>query len=60
MGRFETLARVWVAVALVFGVGFIAFAGPFLTAVGVVLVILGLVSLMPAFRNFVDEQPSVE
>lgn len=44
----STLLHVGVGVALVGGIGLILGAGPVLTGVGVLLVILGLIGLMPA------------
>lgn len=51
-----------VVIALMGGVGLILLAGPLLTAVGVVLVIAGLIGLMPALRYWLDasEQSAAE
>lgn len=48
--RIKNLLQVWVVVALVAGVGAILLGRALMTAIGVVLVILGLMSLMPAIR----------
>jgi F0F1-type ATP synthase assembly protein I len=49
--KYDTAIRVWVVASLVVGVGFIALQDPVLTTVGVVLVVLGLLSLMAVVRN---------
>lgn len=49
--RSNTLLQVWIVLANAVGIGLILFVGQArLTAVGVVLVIVGLMSLMPAIR----------
>jgi len=47
--------RIEAVVAAVVGTGFILFGGPALTALGIVLVILGLVSLIPVVGLSVGE-----
>lgn len=45
------LLHVWVAVSVLVGIGIIIFtSSTLLTRIGTVVIILGLVSLMPAFR----------
>ena len=48
--RYDTLLQVWVVVSNAVGIWFILFGDALLTATGVVLVIVGLMSLMPAIR----------
>ncbi|MFB6146119.1 MAG: hypothetical protein ABEJ08_00345 [Halobacteriaceae archaeon] len=54
----STVFRAWVIVSLVAGTASIIFGGPMVTVVGVVLIIVGLMSLMPALRDFVVESES--
>jgi len=51
------LIGLWVVLVTAVGVGLILTAGAQLTAVGVVLVIIGLMSLMPALRNSMSQEP---
>lgn len=48
---------VWVTVATAIGVYLILTTGARFTAIGVVLVIVGLMSLMPALYNRMSEEP---
>ena len=52
------LIALWVVVATAIGIGLILTAGAVLTAVGVVLVIIGLMSLMPALHNRMSQEPT--
>lgn len=50
----DILLRIWVLVAISIGVATIFLGDLVLTTIGVVLIILGLISLMPALRGFVE------
>ncbi|WP_336036358.1 hypothetical protein [Halobacterium yunchengense] len=49
--RYDTPLRVWVVAAVGAGTALILFGSATLTMVGVLLVVVGLVSLMPLVRN---------
>lgn len=54
------LIAVWVTLATAVGVFLILTTGARFTAIGVVLVIVGLMSLMPALYNRMSEEPAVD
>jgi hypothetical protein len=49
--RYDTLLRVWVLAAVVVGNALILFGEATLTGIGVVLVVVGLVTLIAVVRN---------
>lgn len=53
--RLELLLRLWVVVAITAGIAAVIFGGRNLAIVGVLLIIFGLISLMPAFHSYVGE-----
>ncbi|MFB6187506.1 MAG: hypothetical protein ABEI86_11660 [Halobacteriaceae archaeon] len=48
---YNNTLRGWVIISLILGVGFIIFGDTLLTTVGVVLVVIGLISLIPVVKN---------
>lgn len=53
--RLEWLLRLWVIVAVSGGILAVIFGGRSLAIVGVLLIVVGLISLMPAFHSYVGE-----
>ena len=55
---YDTALRVWVVASLVVGIGFIMVSNPVVTAVGVLLVIFGLLGLMPVVKHSLTAEKS--
>ena len=51
----ELILRVWVLVAVASGIAIVIFGGQTLAIVGVLLIIIGIVSIMPAFQSYAGE-----
>ena len=51
LADYDVLIRLWVVATLAVGVIFVTVGGTFLATFGVVLIILGLMSLMAVVRN---------
>jgi hypothetical protein len=56
--RYDTALRVWVVAAIAVGTAFILYGSSTVGSVGVLLVVVGLVSLMPLVRNALMTEPS--
>lgn len=53
--RLELLLQAWVVVAVLGGIVAVVVGRRYLAMVGVALIVVGLVSLMPALRGYVGE-----
>lgn len=51
----ELVLRIWVLVAVASGIGLVIFGGQSVAIVGVLLIIVGIVSIMPAFQSYAGE-----
>ncbi|MFB6219683.1 MAG: hypothetical protein ABEH77_11015 [Halobacteriaceae archaeon] len=47
----DTALRVWVVASILVGIGFVLLSNPVATSAGVVLIIVGLLSLMPVVTD---------
>lgn len=51
----ELILRVWVLITVASGIAIVIFGGQTLAIAGVLLIIIGIVSIMPAFQSYAGE-----